>query len=121
MTFHRMIRRIALAAALSATIDGCKDKPVNVSELFVIRSIATTFLNRGQLPEAETQFKKLIDMAPKDPLGYANLGLTYLRAGRYDDAEKQLRRAQKLDPQNPEVGLIVARLYSLTNRWDDAR
>ena len=45
------------------------------------------YLDRGQLPEAEAQFKKLIALAPADPLGYANLGLTYLRAGRYSDAE----------------------------------
>ena len=41
-------------------------------------------------------------MAPKEPLGYANLGLTYLRESRFSDAEAQLRRATELDPTNPQ-------------------
>src|SRR5204862_217800 len=74
-----------------------------------------------QLPEAEAQFKKLIELAPNDPLGYTNLGLTYLQAGRFSDDEKQLRRARELDPQSTDIGLMLAKLYSLTGRAADAR
>jgi len=108
-------------AALAIASTGCRQEPVDLPEIFITRSVGVNFLERGQLPEAETQFKRLIQLAPKDPLGYANLGLTYLRAGRYSDAERELRRAQKLDPTSPDVELIVARLYSLTGRWDEAR
>jgi tetratricopeptide (TPR) repeat protein len=83
--------------------------------------LGLTYLQRNQLPEAESEFKKLTDLAPNDPLGYANLGLTYLQAGRYADAEKQLRRARELDPGSTEVGLALAKLYSLTGRPADAR
>ncbi len=100
---------------------GCREKPADPSELFITQSKGVNFLERGQLPEAEEQFRKLVRMAPGDPLGHANLGLTYLRGGRFDDAERELRRAQRLDPTNRDVGLIVARLYSLTNRWDEAQ
>ena len=113
---------LALLLALTLPVFGCrKQEPVDVAELFTTRATAMNFLQRGQLPEAEEQFKKLIRLAPDDPLGYANLGLTYLRGGRYREAEAPLRRAQRLDPDNPEVGLIVARLYSLTGQWDRAR
>jgi len=83
--------------------------------------LGTSYLQRNQLPEAETEFKKLTKLAPDDPLGYADLGLTYLQAGRYADAEEQLLRARELDPANTEVGLALARLYSLTGRPSDAR
>jgi Flp pilus assembly protein TadD len=83
--------------------------------------LGVNYLQRNQLPEAEAEFKKLIELAPDDPLGYANLGLTYLQAGRYDEAEKQLSRARELDPASTEVGLALARLYSLTRRPSDAR
>lgn len=83
--------------------------------------LGLSYLQRNQLPEAETEFKKLTKLAPDDPLGYANLGLTYLQAGRYADAEKQLLRARELDPRSTEIGLALARLYSLTQRPGDAR
>src|SRR5450759_5571146 len=116
---HRLT--LLFGAALSVASSGCRQEPVDLPEIFITRSVGVNFLERGQLTEAETQFKKLIQLAPKDPFGYANLGLTYLRAGRYSDAERELHRAQKLDPTDPDVELIVARLYSLTGRWDEAR
>ena len=71
----------------------CRKKPAPVEELFSTRMLGLSYLQRNQLPEAETKFKKLVDLAPDDPLGYADLGLTYLQSGRYQDAERQLRRA----------------------------
>jgi tetratricopeptide (TPR) repeat protein len=110
---------ILLVAAL--TLGGCRQEPVDTQELLTAHHLGLTDLRRGQLPQAEEQFKKVIQLAPRDPLGYANLGLTYLRGGRYEEAEEQLRRARRLNPENPEVGLIVAKLYSLTGREREAR
>lgn len=89
--------------------------------MFATRTLALSYLRRGQLPEAEQQFKKLIDLVPDDRLGYANLGLTYLQAGRYREAEAQLLRARQLDSTDAEVALLLAKLYSLTGRSDEAR
>jgi hypothetical protein len=83
--------------------------------------LGASYLQRNQLPQAESTFKKLIQLAPDDPLGYANLGLTYLQLGRYDDAEKQLRRARELDPGSADIGLMQAKLASLQGRPADAR
>ncbi|HEY1952706.1 MAG TPA: FG-GAP-like repeat-containing protein, partial [Gemmatimonadaceae bacterium] len=85
------------------------------------RMVGLSFLQRNQLPQAESTFRKLTDLAPNDPLGYANLGLTYLQAGRYKDAESALDRARELDPTSSEIGLALARLYSLTGRSPEAR
>ncbi len=83
--------------------------------------LGLSYLQRNQLPEAESAFKKLTEIAPDDPLGYEELGLTYLQAGRYPEAEKQLRRARELDPMSTNAGLALARLYSLTGRSTEAR
>lgn len=98
-----------------------KDAPIDASKVFASRTLALAYLQRGQLAEAEAEFKKVIALVPDDRLGYANLGLTYLQAGRFKDAEPALKRAQELDPANTEVGLMLARLYTLTSRPDDAR
>ncbi|MFL5510786.1 MAG: FG-GAP-like repeat-containing protein [Gemmatimonadaceae bacterium] len=100
---------------------GCKQKEASVEDLYTTRMLALSYLQRNQLPEAEAEFTKLIEMAPDDPLGYANLGLTYLQGGRYKEAEKQLLRARELEPGNTEVGLALAKLYAATARPGDAR
>ena len=115
--------RIALAltfciVGVSAT---CRQEHASVEELYTTRMLGLSFLQRNQLAEAESSFKKLTKLAPDDPLGYANLGLSYLQAGRFDDAEKALQRARELDPKNADIGLALAKVYSLTKRPQQAR
>ncbi len=120
-----MTRMARLATALGAAsilaASGCRPQPVDQQALLTARDFGLTDLQRGRLPEAEVEFKKVVALAPRDPLGYANLGLTYLRGGRYAEAEAELRRARRLDPASAETGLIIARLYSLTGRTPQAR
>ena len=99
----------------------CREKPIDQGALITARTIGLDDLQRGRLAEAEQEFRTVIALAPRDPLGYANLGLTYLRAGRYGEAESQLDRARRLDPKSPDIALIIAKLYSLTGRAADAR
>jgi len=114
-------RAVFAAVALIAAIGACRSERAPVEELYTTRMLGLSYLQRNQLPEAESAFKKLTKLAPDDPLGYADLGLTFLQAGRYAEAEKQLLRARELDPASTEVGLALARLYSLTKRPSDAR
>ena len=106
---------------LVVSVVGCKEKPIDQGALITARTVGLEHLQRGRLPEAEQEFKSVIALAPRDPLGYANLGLTYLRAGRYAEAESELDRARRLDPKNPDIALIVAKLYMLTGRAAEAR
>src|SRR5213083_50921 len=70
------VKTFVSLAGLVALLSACPEKPV----------------------DTEQEFKKVIDVAPRDPSGYANLGLTYLRMGpsRYQDAAAALTRARKL-------------------------
>ncbi len=112
---------MALGAACALAANGCGSEPADTQELLNANFLGLSDLQKGQLPQAEEQFKKVVALAPRDPLGYANLGLTYLRGGRYAEAEAQLRRARRLSPASPEVGLITAKLYALTGREAEAR
>src|SRR5437899_6814306 len=111
---------ISLGAALLCVTIGCREKPIDQGALITARTVGLDDLQRGRLAEAEQEFRRVIALAPRDPLGYANLGLTYLRAGRYADAEVQLKRARRLDPKNADIALIMAKLYALTGRPADA-
>ena len=79
-----------------------------------------SYLRRNQLPEAESELKKLVTLAPNDPVGYADLGLTYLQAGRYGEAEKQLRRARELDPGVRHARREGERVATVTYGGDSA-
>jgi Flp pilus assembly protein TadD len=114
-------RAVFLGAMCIAATTSCRRERAPVEELYTARMLGLSYLQRNQLPEAGTEFKKLTERAPDDPAGYAGLGLTYLQAGRYAEAEKQLRRARELDPASVEVSLALARLYALTERPSDAR
>jgi tetratricopeptide (TPR) repeat protein len=102
-------------------LSGGQAGPVNTHEALAAHYQGLIFLQRGQLPEAEAQFSRVTTLAPRDPAGFANLGLTYLRAGRFDDAEAALRRARRIDENHVEAGLILARLYATTDRREDAQ
>ena len=122
----RAVSRLLTAPLLAVTLftgsTGCRhDTPTPVDELFTIRTLATQLLQRGQLAEAEVQFKRLVELAPDDPLGYANLGLTYLQQARYGEAEARLLRARALDPASADVSLAIGKLYTLTDRRAEAR
>ncbi|HEX8850032.1 MAG TPA: FG-GAP-like repeat-containing protein [Gemmatimonadaceae bacterium] len=112
---------LLLGGALVALLTACPREQVPVEELYTTRMLGLGYLERNQLAEAESAFRKLTKLAPDDPLGYTNLGLTYLQAGRLDDAEKQLERARKIDPAGVESGLALARVYALTSRPREAR
>lgn len=111
---------LLLGGALTIAL-ACRREQASVEELYTTRTLGLSYLQRNQLAEAEAEFRKLTELAPDDPFGYASLGLTYLQAGRYAEAETQLRRARELDPRSAEAGLALARLYSLTGRTAEAR
>lgn len=115
----RIKRTIAALAAVS--LASCRSEPVDTQALFAAHSSGLAFLQHDQLPEAEAQFRRVVQLAPSDPAGHANLGLTHLRAGRFREAESALLRARRLDAANPAPALALARLYALTDRVDDAR
>ena len=115
------VKILVSLVVLALLVSGCPEKPIDQGALLTARTVGLDALQKGRLGDAEREFKQVIALAPRDPLGYTNLGLTYLQAGRYDDAEAQLDRARKLDPRSPEIALILAKLYSLTNRASDAR
>src|SRR5712671_7267146 len=79
----------SLAVLLLCGAVACREKPIDQGALITARTVGLEHLQRGRLAEAEQEFRQVIALAPRDPLGYANLGLTYLRAGRYAEAESQ--------------------------------
>src|SRR3954471_1214588 len=108
-------QRVVTALTCAATLvvwAACRSEPVDTQALLTAHSLGLTNLQRGLLTEAEQQFKKVVQLAPKDATGHANLGLTYLRGSRYKEAERELDRARDLNPSSVEIALMLAKLYA---------
>lgn len=112
-----------LAAAV-VVLYGCGGEEIDpaqrAADIITARTVGLAYLEENQLPEAEAEFLKLIDLAPDEYPGYANLGLVYLRMNRYQEAEERLDEALRLQPDDPDVQLLMSELYKATGRIDDA-
>jgi hypothetical protein len=109
------------AFALLALL-GCERRPpVSTGEIVTTRTLGLAYLEENRLGEAETTFRRLTELAPHEPLGFADLGLVYLRQGNYADAEGSIRRALDLAPSDPDIRLMLAKVLALTDRVAEAR
>jgi cytochrome c-type biogenesis protein CcmH/NrfG len=79
------------------------------------------YLEENRLEEAEAEFRRLTELVPEEPMGFANLGLTFLRQGQYDAAEESLREGLELSPTDPDIRLLLAKVLELVGRVEEAR
>jgi tetratricopeptide (TPR) repeat protein len=94
------------------------DQQVQAEKIYTARTMGLAYLEEGSLEKAEEAFLELIELAPKEAIGYGNLGLVYLRMGRYEEAEKQLHKALELDPRDQDIRLNLAKVYEYSNESD---
>jgi cytochrome c-type biogenesis protein CcmH/NrfG len=113
-----------LLIAFCISIPGCRNSGKQTgqasTDLITIKTLGLAYLEEFKLEDAEKEFLRFIDLAPKEKLGYANLGLTYLRMARYPESEEQLKKAVEIDPVDPDVRLILATAYKMNNERDRA-
>jgi tetratricopeptide (TPR) repeat protein len=66
---------------------------------------------RGDLPEAEAKYRKLVGQNPDMSPAYQNLGIVYLSEHKYLDAAQVLEKAVKLAPREPGGWFIRGLAY----------
>lgn len=74
----------------------------------------------ANLPKAEAELKKELQISPRDFLTYAALGHVEVIEHQYPEAENDLKRAIALNPDNPDAYLYLGELYYATNDTDKA-
>lgn len=119
-TAARLVARIVLSIP-GAGLAACGDAGPDPVELQTIRAVGLAHLEENRLEEAAAEFGRLVEMAPREAAGFANLGLAYLRMGRLDEAGTAVSRAVDLDPGDPGVRLIMADILLAAERPAEAR
>ena len=67
------------------------------------------------------QFKKAVELDPKNFKTNHNLGESYIRAGRIPQAAPFLEKAQQIDPSSYDNGYDLSLAYIQIGRLSDAR
>jgi tetratricopeptide (TPR) repeat protein len=74
-----------------------------------------------RLDEAESAFRKAVELDDKLDRAWYGLGLTLIRLGRHDEAVKALERTTKLQPMSPYGWYQLARVHMDRHKPDEAR
>jgi tetratricopeptide (TPR) repeat protein len=74
-------------------------------------------LNRGQLDEAEHDFRSVLAVDPQAGAAYANLGVVYMRRKQWPLALTHLKKAERLMPQVAGIRLNIGLAYYRQNEF----
>jgi tetratricopeptide (TPR) repeat protein len=79
------------------------------------------YAREGKFAEAETSFKRAIDLDPSDSVAYHDMTIyVLLPLGRIDEALRVMRIAKATDPLSPFVQTVLAKVYLFAHRFDEA-
>ena len=104
---------------------GCSKKNqtdiVTFKKMVSARNLGIAYLEEERYSDAAEKFKILIEIAPEEPNGYANLGLSYMRmSNRLKESEIWLKKAFEIFPKNPEIRLLLSEFYQLSDNDREA-
>jgi TolB-like protein/DNA-binding winged helix-turn-helix (wHTH) protein/Tfp pilus assembly protein PilF len=71
-------------------------------------------------PEAESQFKRAIELNPSYGRAHHDYAWLLVALERFDEAMNEIKRAQELDPLSPLANSDVGWVYLRARRYDDA-
>lgn len=77
-------------------------------------------LGEGRFKEAARAFEQSVELNPKSPVAYYNLGIAYKKLGDGENAAHAFEQAVALEPANLDARLSLGNIYNLLERWEDA-
>ena len=83
-------------------------------------NVGNIYANKKQYDEAETRFKRAIEIRDNNLLAHHNLGLVYLLKGKLDSAEIQIKKGIQIDSLAPDGYFQLSNLYQQQGRIEEA-
>jgi Tfp pilus assembly protein PilF len=84
------------------------------------RDLAATKLVQGEKEAAIGEYRKSLEINPRDPETHIGLSEAYRRKGLLTDTERELQEALRIDPAHHEARLALGVTYLQQERWADA-
>jgi TolB-like protein/Flp pilus assembly protein TadD len=113
MAYHSYCAYLGLYGRHAESLSMC-ERALELDPLspVVNRLRGNALANVGRLKDAESQFRKVIEMAPDFPGGYAAMGGMYrYYYAQLDEAVRWYRQAIELDPGSPRLVVSLGHLY----------
>ncbi len=83
-------------------------------------NIGLAYLEQGSTGKAQDEFKKVIELFPNEPLGYADLGLAHFRLNQPEEAKTLVKKALRLDPSHPGLHVLLGEILQWQGQDEEA-
>ena len=86
----------------------------------LLTGLGNKLMNRGDLDDAVTQYRTLLDINPTDARSNYNLGLALVKQNKLEQAVSYFRKAIKADPQHAKAHNNLGNILVRQNKSDQA-
>ena len=112
----RKLPAVLVLAALAAAGAACAQPS---EEMVRLRNLGYAQLENERPLDAETTYRELIELAPEEPLGHANLGIALLRQQRKEQALAAIDRALELGGDRADLLLVRSDILQWTGERNE--
>jgi len=122
----RRLAHLALAAVCAATCgpgpsaDAAQPAASTAVRAATLRNAGIAQLENERPADAETTFRRLAELVPRDPLPWADLAIAHLRQQETDAALQAIERALRLAPSRADLLAIRGEVLAWAGRHDEA-
>ena len=93
--------RLREGLAAQATVPLEKARRLEPEKASIREALGIAYFRIKRWPEAEAEFRKVLELAPADDYAHYALGRTLRNQGRHDEARTHLKLARSLRPRPP--------------------
>ena len=84
------------------------------------QNLGLAYLEESQPQKAVEQFQKLVELLPKEAIGYGNLAVAQLRLKQIDSAWQIIQQGLKVVPTESRLHIIAAEILQLRGQFEPA-
>ena len=103
--------------ALSALKEAARLDPLSP---IIASNIGDEYQRAGEYPDAERQYRTVLENAPAFAYAHSRLGLVLLKQSRFEEAISEIRRARDLSPDSVSLQADLIHAYFTVGRRDEA-
>jgi Flp pilus assembly protein TadD len=93
---------------------------VPAAEFYRISDRALAFYRQGNFEEAIGEWRRALELEPRDAAAISNLGAALHGAGRFDEAAREFARALEIDPDNVRAHTNIGIALARSRRYEEA-
>lgn len=93
---------------------------VPAAEFYRISDRAIAFYRQGRFEESIAEWRRALELDPRDAAAISNLGAALHGAGRLQEAEREFARALEIEPDNVRAHTNIAIALARSKRYEEA-